>query len=364
MRLGVCTGGGDCPGLNAAIRAVTKHAIGSFRAEVIGVRDSFNGLMDDPIRIQKLELSDVTDIANKGGTILGTFNKGNPFLNESTKEKAVKATFAGYKKAGLDCLIVIGGEGTQGMSSLLSERGMNIIGIPKTIDNDLPGTDQTIGFSSAVDIVSEAVTRVQSTAESHDRVMILEVMGRDSGYIALHGGLAGGANVILIPEIPFSYTEIMNKINDRKKLGRNFSVIVVAEGCHEVGGKPVFQLGANKKQANLGGIGAIVANKLNEISGMDTRVTVLGHVQRGGSPNSIDRILAAEMGVRAVDLASKGEFGKFVVYKDGKIGEVDYTDINPSERRLIPLDDFTLLSAERIGISFGRPLDFNPRELD
>jgi len=357
LRLGVCTGGGDCPGLNAAIRAITKHAIGNYQMEIVGIRDSFNGLMDKPTRSRILKLDDVTDIFTKGGTILGTYNKGNPFRDPEKREAAIQATLDGYKKERLDGIIVIGGEGTQGMSSVLSERGMNIVGIPKTIDNDLPGTDTTIGFSSAVDIVSEAVSRLQSTAESHDRIMVLEVMGRDSGYISLHGGIAGGANVILIPEIPFSYEEIANKINQRKKLGRNFSVVVVAEGCREVGGEMIYHK-STRGHMNLGGIGGMIADKLNDMTEMDTRVTVLGHVQRGGSPNSVDRIMATEMGVMAVDLAARKDFGKFVGYRNGKIQSVKYTDIVANERQLIGLDNSTLNAAECIGVSLGRASKF------
>jgi 6-phosphofructokinase 1 len=357
VRLGVCTGGGDCPGLNAAIRAITKHAIGSFGAEVIGIKDSFNGLMNRPMQIIPLGLDKVTEILTRGGTILGTSNRGSPFKDPTRRDAAISATIEGYNSLGLDCLIVIGGEGTQGMSSALSEKGMKIIGVPKTIDNDLPGTDQTIGFATAVDIVSEAVIRLQSTAESHDRVMILEVMGRDSGYIALHGGLAGGANIILIPEIPFSYEQIVKKVTERKQLGRNFSVIVVAEGCMEIGGQMVYQEAGTGPQ-NLGGIGSQIAGKLNRETGMDTRVTVLGHVQRGGAPNSLDRIFAIQMGVRAVELAAKKQYGRFVGLRNGRITDVLYTDIEADARQKIVLTDTTLLAAEAIGVNLGRPTKF------
>ncbi|MDD1422871.1 ATP-dependent 6-phosphofructokinase, partial [Dolichospermum sp. ST_sed1] len=277
MRIGLCTGGGDCPGLNAAIRAVVKHAIGTYGFEVIGIRDGFNGLMAKPEVAKPLTIPDVTPLLHRGGTILGTFNRDNPFLDPKRKEKSIQATVDGYKKLGLDCLIVIGGDGTQGMAMELLPRGVNIIGIPKTIDNDLPETDRTIGFTTAVDLVSESVTRLQSTAESHDRLMILEVMGRDSGYIALHGGLAGGAHIILVPEIPFTYDAIIGKLDERKKLGRNYSVLVVAEGATEAGNAQTYQENA-QKQKNLGGIGAVISHELAGRISMESRITVLGHL--------------------------------------------------------------------------------------
>ncbi len=357
MKVGVCTGGGDCPGLNAAIRAITKHAIGNHGMEVIGIKDSFNGLMNRPMQLIPLTLDKVTDILTRGGTILGTSNRGSPFKDPARKDAAIKATMDGYHSLGLDCVLVIGGEGTQAMASELSACGMNVIGVPKTIDNDLPGTDTTIGFATAVDIVADAVIRLQSTAESHDRVMVLEVMGRDSGYIALHGGLAGGANIILLPEIPFNYSDIIKKINERKQLGRNFSVIVVAEGCTEVDGEMMYQEAPSGPQV-LGGIGSQIARRLSLETGMDTRVTVLGHIQRGGSPNSLDRILATQMAVRAVDLAADKRYGRFVGIRQGAITDVLYTDIERHARQQIRMDDTTLLAAEAIGVNFGRSTKF------
>ena len=212
MKIGICTGGGDCPGLNAAIRAAVKHIKGTYGYEAIGIRDSFNGIMERPQRFAPLEFADVTDILWKGGTILGTFSSGNPFADKANKGKAIKDTLEGLKVAGIDNILVIGGEGTQGIAALLSEHNLPLVGIPKTIDNDLPGTDFTIGFSTASDIVRDATEKLHSTAESHDRVMVLEVMGRNSGSIALEGGLSGGAHAILIPEIPFSIEEITKKI--------------------------------------------------------------------------------------------------------------------------------------------------------
>ena len=342
VRIGLCTGGGDCPGLNAAIRSVVKYLSTKEDIELLGIFDSFKGLQSKDPKYKPLELSDVTDIFFKGGTILGTHNK-SPRGSRAFKA-SLEATHRGYKTLGLDGIIAIGGEGTQNIAKGLSELGVKIIGIPKTIDNDLPETDQTIGFSTCVDLVSESVIRLQSTAESHDRIMILEVMGRDSGYIALHGGLAGGAHIILIPEIPFTYDAICQKILDRKKLGRKYSVIVVSEGVKE--NKP--------RSAKGGSVGQSIANQLSKKLNMETRVTVLGHLQRGGTPNAQDRILATKLGVYACHLLEKRKFGKFVTVNGSEFSSVDYKKLKSRERKKVSLSDYTLISAESIGVNFGR----------
>jgi ATP-dependent phosphofructokinase / diphosphate-dependent phosphofructokinase len=344
LKIGVCTGGGDCPGLNAAIRSIVKYAKQK-KHDVIGIFDSFEGLRQHPLKVKSLEIADVTEIFYRGGTILGTFNKKNPNLRRSSEEY-LSLICKGYKELKLDVLIVIGGEGTQSVAQHLVERGLNIIGIPKTIDNDLPGTEQTIGFSTCVDLVANSVSLLQSTAESHDRVMVLEVMGRDSGYISLYGGLAGGAQIILLPEILFSYEAIYKKIEERKKIGRNYSVIVVAEGAKEKDN--------TKFSARNISISQKVANKVFEKTLMETRVTVLGHLQRGGVPSPKDRLLATCFGVSAVDLAVKGSFGRIVVVKDGKISDTAYQNIRKWERRKIDISDPHLLSAEAIGVCLGR----------
>lgn len=350
MRIGLLTGGGDCPGLNPAIRAVVKHA-SSLGMEVVGIYDSLQGLLERPLRYKVLTLSDVTDLLGRGGTILGTYNKGNPFLKD--REKKLQMLRQGMSELKLDGLISIGGEGSQGIASELNKEKINVIGIPKTIDNDLPGTDRTIGFSTCVDIVAESVQRLQSTAESHDRIMILEVMGRDSGYIALHGGLAGGANVILIPEIPFDYEAIIKKIQDRKKLSRKFSVIVASEGAFEKGRNASYKQEMTGEK-NLGGIGHVIAKTLFDKTGMDIRVTVLGHLQRGGPPNADDRILATRFGVYAVDLAAKNKFGRLVVFRGQALSDIPYDEILAFKRRKLSADDEILKAAESIKICLGR----------
>ncbi len=350
MRIGLFTGGGDCPGLNAAIRAVVKRASLS-GIEIVGIYDSLQGLIERPLRAKPLQLADVTDLVAKGGTILGTYNKGNPFTKD--KDAKIKAIRAGMQELKLDGLISIGGEGSQGIAAEMVKENFNIIGIPKTIDNDLPGTEQTIGFSTCVDIVAESVMRLQSTAESHDRIMVLEVMGRDSGYIALHGGVAGGANVILIPEIPFDFAAIERKIQARKAMGRKFSVIVVSEGALPKDGEMTYKNEVSGEK-NLGGIGQLVSKGLYDRTGMDIRVTVLGHIQRGGPPNPVDRLLATRFGVYAVELALKKQFGRLVVLKGQKLSDIAYKDLPVYQRRKIAENDEMLTAAEGIDICLGR----------
>jgi 6-phosphofructokinase 1 len=352
MKLAICTGGGDCPGLNPVIRAVVKYAKYHHNVEVVGIEESFNGLLTRPIRQQVLTVESVADILDRGGTILGTHNYGET-LRGPDEKKHIALFKAGLQELGAEGLIVVGGEGTQSMAQKLVRAGGKVIGIPKTIDNDLPGTDQTVGFSTCVDLVSESVLRLRSTAESHDRIMIIEVMGRDSGYIALHGGIAGGAQIILIPEINFSYEKIIEKIRKRQKDGRKYSLIVVSEGAAPEGEELVFNK-AFAKQKILGGIGQEVAGKLRQLTGIDTRYTVLGHLQRGGAPNASDKILATRFAKGAVDLAVKRQFGKIVVLKGNRIESMPYESDHHFERHKIPADDELLQAAEGMGICLGR----------
>lgn len=360
MKVGICTGGGDCPGLNAVIRGAVKHALGTYGMEIWGIKDSFNGLMTRPYDVRKLTGNDVSEILFRGGTILGTTNSGNPFslknANSNQTSDKSQMVLQAYKDLGLDCIIVVGGDGTQGIAWQLSQLGINVVGIPKTIDNDLIATDLTVGFDTAVEVASEATERLRSTAESHDRLMILEVMGRHAGHIALHAGVAGGAHVILLPEIPFDYEAIVKKIEDRKKLGRYFSVIVVAEGAFPKGGQPVFSKAASGKE-NLGGIGQQVANELHKRTSIETRVTVLGHVQRGGTPSAIDRIVGTAFGVHAIDLVAKKSYGKLVALRGNQITSIDYKTV-AGKFRPLDNDDYVLKTAESVGICLGRTTSF------
>ena len=319
MRVGILTGGGDCPGLNAVIRAVTRKGIQEGDA-IVGILHGWRGMITG--EHEELTLRAVTGLLHKGGTILHT-SRTNPFKEEGGPEK-VEKTF-GY--LGLDALIVVGGEDTLGVAQKLYEMGLPIVGVPKTIDNDLSGTDYTFGFDTAVTIATEAIDRLHTTAESHDRVMVLEVMGRHSGWIAVHSGLAGGADLILIPERPFNMEEVADVILKRHSRGKNFSIVVVAEGARfdpddegslAVQSEEVDAFG----HVRLGGIGQFLAKEIEERTSFETRVTVLGHVQRGGSPTAHDRILATRFGVMAHDLVHVGNFGMMAALVDGKIDSV------------------------------------------
>lgn len=357
MKVGICTGGGDCPGLNAVIRAAVKHGILSHGFEMIGIEDCFNGLLNRPYSVKKFEIDTVSDILAKGGTILGTTSSGNPFSLKDPKKGGSsdqsQKVLEAYKDLGLDCIIVIGGDGTQGIAYKLSKLGINIVGIPKTIDNDLAATDQTVGFDTAIDVVSSATERLQSTAESHDRIMVLEVMGRHAGHLALHAGIAGGAHVILLPEIPFSLDAVSKKILNRNKLGRHYSVVVVAEGAHEKGEDAIYK-NSSAASTSLGGIGAIVAEKLYQQTKMETRVTVLGHTQRGGSPSSYDRILGTLYGYQAIEMVKNKDFGKIASFVGGKIEYVDYSKVAGKYRPVDVNKDQYVKAAESIGICLGR----------
>lgn len=354
MKIGICTGGGDCPGLNAAIRTAVKTLRGRYGFETYGIKDSFNGLMEgSSTGVFPLEIDDVTDILTKGGTILGTHSSGNPYRDPKKKQDAINKTLEGLKKHSLDGVLVIGGEGTQGIAALLSEHGLPLVGIPKTIDNDLPGTELTIGFSTAADIVRDATEKLHSTAESHHRIMILEVMGRNSGAIALEGGLAGGAHIILIPEIPYSVDSIVKKIRSRSDMGRGFSVVVVAEGAHPVGEDLKYKKTSDNKKV-LGGIGNLLAHELKDRVNAEARVTVLGHLQRGGAPNLNDRLLAMRLATRAAEAIADKRFGKYLGIMGDKVVEHDYSDLDRGKRRTVPLDSDYIKVCENIGVSLGR----------
>lgn len=312
-RIGILTGGGDCPGLNCVIRAVVRKAL-NHGYEVIGINNGWKGLVAcDTI---KLDLASVSGILHRGGTILGT-SRTNPYKKEGEVKKAVD----NYKELGLDALIAVGGEDTLGVAAKLCKEGLNIVGVPKTIDNDLSGTDYTAGFDTAVNIATEAIDRLHTTAESHHRVMVIEVMGRHAGWIAIYAGIAGGADMVLIPEIPIDLDEISELLKRRYQRGKTFSIVVVAEGAKFKKGEMVTQ--EEKLDAfghvRLGGIGDTLAKKIEEKTGLETRVTVLGHMQRGGTPSAFDRILGTRFGVKAVELAMQGKFGQMVSLEGNKI---------------------------------------------
>lgn len=323
-RIGILTGGGDCPGLNAVIRASVRTAVSHYGWEVYGIVDGFDGLINTE-KMYRMDISSVKGILPRGGTILGTSNRGNPFKFPVREgDKTIAKDLSGEILKNLlewqiDGLIVIGGDGTLNIAHQLYRRGANIVGVPKTIDNDLMLTDYTFGFFTAVNTASDAIDKLHTTAESHHRIMIIEVMGRDAGWIALNSGIAGGADIILIPEIPFDLDKIVEKINIRRQNQSHFSILVVAEGAYEKGRDRQY-IEKAKNEGTLpryGGIGNYIASKLSEMTDMEVRTTVLGHVQRGGSPTPFDRILASRFGVKACDLVAQMKFG-YMVSLDGK----------------------------------------------
>lgn len=356
-KLAVLTGGGDCPGLNAVIRAIAKSAQG-YGVEVLGIRDGFRGAVEGDF--MPLGLKDVSGILPRGGTILGTTNRDNPFAYQ-TKINGVKQlvdrsdhVIRNLQEREIDALLAIGGDGSLKIALEFAHKGLKVIGIPKTIDNDLMATDQTFGFQTAVDTAQEALDRLHTTAESHHRVMVLEVMGRYAGWIALYAGVAGGADVILIPEIPYNLNRVALSIQQRAKQGKKFSIIVVAEGAKPLGGEMVVErlMEGRVDPVKLGGIGAKIGHDLEEHYGMETRVTVLGHLQRGGSPNAYDRVLSTRYGAAAVDAALEGEFGVMVALQGREIVRVPLQEA-VNQIKLVPLNDPLLLAARTLGMEMG-----------
>lgn len=357
-RLGVLTGGGDCPGLNAVIRAVVKGATYNYDIEVVGFNNGFKGLVEnDAALIDDLAVS---GILNRGGTILGTSNRDNPFDYKpggsdyrKTGEDRSADAIENLNKWAIECLVVIGGDGSLFLAHRFSELGVPIIGIPKTIDNDLPATDVTFGFDSAVTTATEAIDKIHTTAESHHRIMVVEVMGRNAGWIALQAGMAGGGDIILIPELPFEFTCIAEKIQERLERGKKFSIIVVAEGAHPVGTEPFYrEIGGVKR---LGGIGQMVSREIEKRTGMESRATVLGHLQRGGSPTAYDRVLATRFGVKAVQLFQEGRYNEMVCLRGNSIGSVPLEEA-VAGTKLVDPDSEQVRAAIAVGTSFGCPL--------
>jgi 6-phosphofructokinase 1 len=356
-KIGICTGGGDCPGLNAVIRAAVKTAILKYRFDVVGIRDGFDGLIW-PEKSRTLMLNDVSGILPRGGTILGTTNRGNPFAYRVSNDGIDSVRdFSGEviknaKAIGLDALIVIGGDGTQKIGLDLAAKGLPVVGVPKTIDNDLSATDVTFGFDSAIHVATDAIDRIHTTAESHHRVMIVEVMGRDAGWIALHAGLAGGAHIILIPEIPFSVESVCSYISQRHIFGKKYTIISLAEGVQvpeEIRKDCIQRYGSIPKGISVGNlIGEGIATGAQK----EVRVTVLGHTQRGGSPSPYDRILSTRFGVAAVDLIAQRGFLKMVALRGGKIEFVDIAEAIGKMKAVDPKGEL-VNTARSVGIHFG-----------
>ena len=342
MRIGVLTGGGDCPGLNAVIRAVVRKAIDAYGDEVVGFRDGWRGVLENSV--EELTIESTRGILPRGGTILGS-SRTNPFR----RERGAQIVHETLARNGVEGLVVIGGEDTLGVASTLQQDGVSLVGVPKTIDNDLGGTEVTFGFDTALQIATEAIDRLHTTAESHHRVLVVEVMGRTAGWIALHAGIAGGADVILIPELPFDIEEACRLLRRRHARGRNFSIVVAAEGAVPKEGTMTMQTGQVDEfgHPRLGGIGHTLEQEIERRTGLETRATVLGHVQRGGSPTAFDRVLATRLGLAAVDAVHEQRFGTMVALRSTRIVSVPLAEAVADIRR-VPVEEY-----RRFGVLFG-----------
>jgi 6-phosphofructokinase 1 len=357
-RIGVLTGGGDCPGLNAVIRAVVKTAIHVYGWEVLGIEDGFEGLIQ-PGKVRPLTMADVRGILPRGGTILGTTNRADPFHYEVEMDGQVKVfdvsddVVRHAQVLGMDALVVIGGDGSLRIAHELMQKGLKAVGVPKTIDSDLQGTVVTFGFDTAVNTAMEALDKLHTTAESHHRIIILEVMGRDAGWIALKAGIAGGADVILLPEIPYDLDVVADKIARRNQSGSKFSIVVVAEGARPAGGEAIYQaereIGGVRR---LGGVGEALAAQLKARCRAEVRVTVLGHLQRGGSPSAFDRLLASRFGSLAVHFIAQGKLGHMVALQDECIVAVPIVAA-VAQQKFVPLESDILLTAFGLDVCLG-----------
>jgi 6-phosphofructokinase 1 len=354
---GILTSGGDCPGLNAAIRGVAKAAYGRYNMNIIGISDGYRGLISGESRL--LQSRDFDGILTRGGTILGT-SREKPFKDTDSVRDSVagrkkpEAIKENYAKLNLDCLAVLGGNGTHKTANLLAKEGMNVIGLPKTIDNDIWGTDITFGFHSAVDIATEAIDRLHSTAHSHNRVMVIEVMGHKAGWLGLYSGIAGGGDIILIPEIPYSIDNIVAHLLKRARNGKEFSIVVVAEGALSKEEAALSKAERKKKRekASSPSIGYSIAAEIQDASGMETRVTVLGYQQRGGIPSAYDRILATEFGTAAAELLHKGDYGKMVTLEGNTISSKPLKEI-AGKLKKVPPDHQLIQTGRNVGTCFG-----------
>ncbi len=358
-RIGIVTGGGDAPGLNAVIRAAVKTAVIEYDAETVGIEDGFDGLFT-PGGTRPLTLDDVRGILPRGGTILGTANRGNPFaqkveLPDGTTQVVDRSdqVMQALDGLALDALIVVGGDGTLRIALDLGRKGCPVVGVPKTIDNDVGGTEVTFGFDTALNTATEALDKLHTTAESHHRAMVVELMGRDAGFLTLEAGVAGGADVILIPEIPFLFESVCQKVSERASRGSKFSILAVAEGAHPKGEDPIYsKAGDEVYVARLGGVGALVAKIVGERCRTETRVTVLGHVQRGGRPTPFDRWLATRYGAAAVRVAMQEKFGRMVALRNSMITDLPLEDALAVPKRVDPAGE-GVITARGLGICFG-----------
>lgn len=359
-RIGILTGGGDCPGLNAVIRAVTKTAIFQHGWEVFGIRNGFLGMIED--QVDPLTASDVSNILTRGGTILGTSNKANPAkfgvgttpsgepIFKDVRDKAM----AVYEKYGLDALVVVGGDGTMSCAADMIPMGLRSVGVPKTIDNDLMHTHVTFGFSTAVETGTEALDRVHTTAASHHRIMVVELMGRNAGWLTLFAGIASGSDAILIPEIPYDVGLVCEFCKERKKKGKTSTIVAVAEGARPKGGQPYIEktIADSPDPIRYGGIAQVLHEQLEKCAGIEARAVVLGHVLRGGTPSSADRVLATRFGHKAIELLAQGVFNEIVVVQHGQMKHVPIAEV-ANRQRLVPPDHDLVRAARAVGTCFG-----------
>ncbi|MDR1929188.1 MAG: 6-phosphofructokinase [Treponema sp.] len=348
---GILTAGGDCPGLNAAIRGVCRAAYDRYRMNILGIANGYRGLIDGDVR--SLHPEDFSGILTRGGTILGT-SREKPFKTNDIGEDKVKAIKENYYKYKLDCLVVLGGNGTNTTGYLLSKEGLNILGLPKTIDNDIEGTERSFGFHSAMSICTDAIDRLHSIAQSHNRVMVIETMGHKAGWLALYSGIAGGGDVIIIPEIPYNIKAIGCHLKERAKTGKSFSIVVVAEGAlsAEEAGMEKKERKRLRSEDGLPSAAYRVAGEIEKETGMETRATVLGHVQRGGIPSASDRLLATNFGTAAADLLARGAYGKMVAQSGYDIRAVDLS-VPAGKVKLVPGDHHMLDTAQAVGTCLG-----------
>jgi phosphofructokinase-like protein len=358
QEIAILTGGGDCPGINAVIRAVTKKAIVEYDMDVIGIKDGYEGLVNEAHR--NLTYDDVSGILTLGGTILGTSKTANPYEYPVRSKGCIQfqdlssRAISTVRRLGIVCLVCIGGDGTLGIAHRLHRDGVPTVGIPKTIDNDIRGTDISFGFDSAASIATEGIDRIHTTAQSHHRIMIVEVMGHKAGWIALHSGIAGGGDVILIPEIPYDTDGIARTVRERRAKGRRFTIIVIAEGARPVGGKIVVRkiVKASADPLRLGGVGFQLAERLEKLTGLETRAVLMGHLQRGGSPTAFDRVLATELGAAAVDMIAAKAFGRMVAVRGSGVSSVALS-VAAGGPRLVPRQHRLIKTAEAVGAYFG-----------
>ncbi len=361
-RIGILTGGGDCPGLNAVIRGVAKAAMGKLGLEVIGFHDGFEGLVEERFTILRPE--EVSGILTLGGTILGSSNTANPFqwfIGEGENRHAVDKSDTCvelYEDLGLEALICVGGDGTMSVAGGLAQKGIHVIGVPKTIDNDLMGSDITFGFDSARTTATEAIDKLHTTAQSHHRVLLVEVMGRNAGWLALESGIAGGGDVILIPELPYKIEKVISDVRKRSRFGKRFSIVVVSEGARPEGGEQVYQriIEESPEPVRLGGVSHVIARQIEDEAGTECRVAVLGHLQRGGTPTPFDRLLATRFAIKAMDLFAQKRFNEVVVMQKNELTSVPVQEVM-NRQRLVPPDSELIKVALAVGTSFGVEMD-------